>query len=95
MVEEREPERIVVGPSTPERRSPSEPVAGRPWAIFRSARSVRGRRSKPGLISIAEQIVQNVALMKRFRAVIGSNNKELGRTVMSEVTQFTRDRPFD
>jgi hypothetical protein len=47
------------------------------------------------LISITEQIVQNAALMKRFRAVIGSNNKELGRTVMSEVTQFARDRPFD
>jgi hypothetical protein len=91
MVEERESKRIVVGPSTPERRTPSEPVAGRPWAIFRSARSARGRRSKPELISIAEQIVQNVALMERLRAVIGSNNKELGRTVMSEVTQFARE----
>ena len=91
MVEEREPKRIVVCPSTPERRTPSEPVAGRPWAIFRSARSARGRRSRPELILIAEQIVQNVALMERLRAVIGSNNKELGRAVMSEVTQFARE----
>jgi hypothetical protein len=88
MVEEREPKRIVVGPSTPERQTPSEPVAGRPSAIFRSA---RGRRPKPELISIAEQMVQNVALMERLHAIIGSNNKELGRAVMSEVTQFARE----
>jgi hypothetical protein len=88
MVDEREPKRIVVGPSTPERQTPSGPMAARPWAISPSA---RGRRSKRELISIAEQIVQNVALMERLRAVIGSHNKELGRAVFSEVTQSARE----
>jgi hypothetical protein len=91
MVEGREPKRIVVVPSTPEHKTPSEPVAGRPWAIFRLACSARGRRPKPELISIAEQIVHDVALMERLRSAIGSNNKEPARAVMSEVTQSARE----
>jgi hypothetical protein len=53
--------------------------------------SFGARAAQPELISIAEQIVQNVALMERLRAVIGSHNKELGRAVFSEVTQSARE----
>jgi hypothetical protein len=59
--------------------------------IFRLACLARGRRPKPELISITERIVQDVALMERLRAAIGSNNKERARAVMSEVTQSARE----
>jgi hypothetical protein len=47
-------------------------------------------RSQEELTPLALRVAQNAALMQRFRAVIGSEDKDQGLRVIDEVTKYAQ-----
>jgi hypothetical protein len=54
------------------------------------ARPAKPMKTQEELIPLASRIAENAALMQRFRAVIGSEDKEQGLRVIDEVTKYAQ-----
>jgi hypothetical protein len=80
MADDRETEAIIRIPAfKPAREQSQQPLK---WS--------KPTRAQRGLVPIALRIPKNVDLMRRFRAVIGSEDKERASKMIDEVRSFAQ-----